>query len=54
MKRAAAWALAGPDARVRARSDVLDRGVHNAVAEAVRHAAIDSGVADPARAPAHL
>jgi hypothetical protein len=34
--------------------DVLDRGVHDAVAEAVRLAALDSGVGDPDRAPTHL
>jgi malate dehydrogenase (oxaloacetate-decarboxylating) len=54
MKRAAAWALAGLTVESELVPDVLDRSVHEAVAEAVRQAAIDSGVGDPARAPTHL
>jgi malate dehydrogenase (oxaloacetate-decarboxylating) len=51
MKRAAAWALAGLTVESELVPDVLDREVHAAVAEAVRKAAIDSGDADPRRAP---
>ncbi|HEV3002020.1 MAG TPA: NAD-dependent malic enzyme [Solirubrobacteraceae bacterium] len=55
MKRAAAWAIAGltveSDQLV---PDPLDPRVHEAVAEAVRQAAIDSGVADPDRTPSSL
>jgi malate dehydrogenase (oxaloacetate-decarboxylating) len=54
MKRAAAWALAGLTVESELVPDVLDRKVHEAVAEAVRQAAVDSGVADERRAPAHL
>jgi malate dehydrogenase (oxaloacetate-decarboxylating) len=54
MKRAAAWALAGLTLESELVPDVLDRGVHDAVAEAVRQAAADSGVADPERAPVSL
>jgi malate dehydrogenase (oxaloacetate-decarboxylating) len=54
MKRAAAWALAGLTLESELVPDVLDRGVHDAVAEAVRLAALDSGVGDPGRAPEHL
>jgi malate dehydrogenase (oxaloacetate-decarboxylating) len=54
MKRAAAWALAGLTVESELVPDVLDREVHESVAQAVRQAAIDSGVADPSRAPAHL
>lgn len=46
MKRAAAWALAGLTVESELVPDVLDRTVHETVAEAVRRAAIDSGVAD--------
>ena len=50
MKRAAAWALAGLTVESELVPDVLDRGVHEAVAQAVRQAAVDSGVADAERA----
>jgi malate dehydrogenase (oxaloacetate-decarboxylating) len=46
MKRAAAWTLAGLTVESELVPDVLDRSVHDAVAQAVRQAAIDSGVAD--------
>ena len=46
MKRAAAWALAGLTVESELVPDVLDRSVHDSVAQAVRQAAIDSGVAD--------
>jgi malate dehydrogenase (oxaloacetate-decarboxylating) len=46
MKRAAAWALAGLTVESELVPDVLDRSVHETVAEAVRRAAIDSDVAD--------
>jgi malate dehydrogenase (oxaloacetate-decarboxylating) len=46
MKRAAAWALAGLTVESELVPDVLDRSVHESVAQAVRQAAIDSGVAD--------
>jgi malate dehydrogenase (oxaloacetate-decarboxylating) len=49
MKRAAAWALAGLTVESELVPDVLDRSVHETVAQAVRQAAIDSGAADPAR-----
>jgi malate dehydrogenase (oxaloacetate-decarboxylating) len=49
MKRAAAWALAGLTETAELVPEVLDRHVHDTVAEAVREAAIDSGVADPSR-----
>ncbi len=49
MKRAAAWALAGLTVESELVPDVLDRHVHETVAQAVRQAALDSGVADPAR-----
>jgi malate dehydrogenase (oxaloacetate-decarboxylating) len=45
MKRAAAWALAGLTVESELVPDVLERSVHESVAEAVRLAAIDSGVA---------
>lgn len=45
MKRAAAWALAGLTVESELVPDVLDPAVHDAVAQAVRQAAIDSGVA---------
>jgi malate dehydrogenase (oxaloacetate-decarboxylating) len=55
MKRAAAWAIAGltveSDQLV---PDVLDPRVHEAVADAVRQAAIDGGVADASRTPTAL
>lgn len=46
MKRAAAWALAGLTVSSELIPEVLDHKVHEVVAEAVRQAAIDSGVAD--------
>ncbi len=46
MKRAAAWTLAGLTVESELVPDVLDRAVHAAVADAVRRAAVDSGVAD--------
>jgi malate dehydrogenase (oxaloacetate-decarboxylating) len=49
MKRAAAWALAGLTVESELVPDVLDRNVHETVAQAVRQAAIDSGVADTGR-----
>ena len=49
MKRAAAWALAGLTVESELIPEVLDRKVHEVVAEAVRQAAVDSGVADPSR-----
>jgi malate dehydrogenase (oxaloacetate-decarboxylating) len=49
MKRAAAWALAGLTVASELVPEVLDRHVHDTVAEAVRQAAIDSRVADPSR-----
>jgi malate dehydrogenase (oxaloacetate-decarboxylating) len=53
MRRAAAWALAGLTVESELVPDVLDPAVHAAVAEAVRAAAVESGVArDPADAPA--
>lgn len=54
MKRAAAWALAGLTVESELVPDVLDPKVHDAVAQAVRQAAVDSGVADPARASTQL
>src|SRR3712207_1272050 len=54
MKRAAAWALAGLTVESELVPEVLDRRVHDSVAEAVRRAAVESGVADPERAPKHL
>jgi malate dehydrogenase (oxaloacetate-decarboxylating) len=51
MKRAAAWALAGLTLESDLVPEVLDRRVHDSVAAAVRQAAVDSGVADPDRAP---
>jgi malate dehydrogenase (oxaloacetate-decarboxylating) len=48
MKRAAAWALAGLTVEAELIPEVLDLHVHETVTEAVRQAAIDSGVADPA------
>jgi malate dehydrogenase (oxaloacetate-decarboxylating) len=45
MKRAAAWALAGLTVESELVPDVLDPSVHESVAQAVRQAAIDSGVA---------
>jgi malate dehydrogenase (oxaloacetate-decarboxylating) len=49
MKRAAAWALAGLTVESELVPDVLDRNVHETVAQAVRQAAIDSGVSDAGR-----
>jgi malate dehydrogenase (oxaloacetate-decarboxylating) len=49
MKRAAAWALAGLTVTAELVPEVLDRHVHDTVTDAVRAAAIDSGVADPSR-----
>ncbi|HEX5192514.1 MAG TPA: NAD(P)-dependent oxidoreductase [Solirubrobacteraceae bacterium] len=49
MRQAAAWALAGLTVTSELVPEVLDRHVHDTVAEAVRKAAIDSGVADPER-----
>ena len=49
MKRAAAWALAGLTVESELVPDVLDRNVHETVAQAVRQAAIESGVADSGR-----
>ncbi len=49
MKRAAAWALAGLTVESELVPDVLDREVHETVAQAVRQAAVDSGVSDPGR-----
>jgi malate dehydrogenase (oxaloacetate-decarboxylating) len=49
MKRAAAWALAGLTVESELVPDVLDRNVHETVAQAVRRAAVDSGVSDPGR-----
>jgi malate dehydrogenase (oxaloacetate-decarboxylating) len=54
MKRAAAWALAGLTVEAELVPQVLDRAVHDTVAEAVKQAAIDSGIADLDRAPTHL
>jgi malate dehydrogenase (oxaloacetate-decarboxylating) len=54
MKRAAAWALAGLTVESELVPDVLDRKVHDAVAQAVRQAALDSGAADAGRASAQL
>jgi malate dehydrogenase (oxaloacetate-decarboxylating) len=54
MKRAAAWALAGLTVESELVPDVLDPKVHDAVAQAVRQAAMDSGVADPGRASTEL
>ncbi len=51
MKRAAAWALAGLTVESELVPDVLDPKVHEAVTEAVRQAAYDSGVAEPEKAP---
>jgi malate dehydrogenase (oxaloacetate-decarboxylating) len=47
MKRAAAWALAELTVESELIPEVLDLHVHQTVTEAVRQAAIDSGVADP-------
>jgi malate dehydrogenase (oxaloacetate-decarboxylating) len=49
MKRAAAWALAGLTLESELVPAVLDSGVHESVAQAVRQAALDSGVAEPGR-----
>jgi malate dehydrogenase (oxaloacetate-decarboxylating) len=54
MKRAAAWALAGLTLESELVPDVLDPAVHEAVADAVRRAALDGGVGDPSRAPTQL
>jgi malate dehydrogenase (oxaloacetate-decarboxylating) len=51
MKRAAAWTLAGLTVESELVPDVLDPEVHAKVAEAVRRAAVDSGVADARLAP---
>ncbi|MBO0769480.1 MAG: NADP-dependent malic enzyme, partial [Solirubrobacterales bacterium] len=47
MKRAAAWALAGLTVESELIPEVLDKSVHDTVAEAVRQAAVNSGVAGP-------
>jgi len=49
MKRAAAWALAGLTVESELIPEVLDQRVHQVVADAVKQAAIESGVADPAK-----
>ena len=49
MKRAAAWTLAGLTVESELIPDVLDRRVHETVAQAVRQAAINSGNTDPGR-----
>jgi malate dehydrogenase (oxaloacetate-decarboxylating) len=49
MKRAAAWALAGLTVESELVPDVLDRNVHETVAQAVRQAAVDSGVSEAGR-----
>jgi malate dehydrogenase (oxaloacetate-decarboxylating) len=49
MKRAAAWTLAGLTVESELVPDVLDRNVHESVAQAVRQAAVESGVSDPGR-----
>ena len=55
MKRAAAWAIAGLTVEAEQLvPDVLDCQVHEHVAEAVKKAAIDGGVADLDRAPPGL
>src|ERR1700712_2304732 len=54
MKRAAAWALAGLTVESELVPDVLDRNVHETVAQAVRQAAIDSGVADASQVTSTL
>ncbi len=54
MKRAAAWTLAGLTVESELVPSVLDREVHEAVAQAVKQAALDSGVGDLERAPTHL
>jgi malate dehydrogenase (oxaloacetate-decarboxylating) len=46
MKRAAAWALAGLTVESELIPEVLDRKVHEVVTEAVREAAVNSGVAN--------
>ncbi len=46
MKRAAAWALAGLTVESELIPEVLDRKVHEVVTEAVREAAVKSGVAN--------
>ncbi len=51
MKRAAAWAIASLEAESELVPDVLDCAVHNSVADAVKKAAEDSGVACPEKAP---
>jgi malate dehydrogenase (oxaloacetate-decarboxylating) len=54
MKRAAAWTLAGLTLESELVPDVLDRAVHDQVAEAVRQAAVDSGVAQPGKLQAPI
>jgi malate dehydrogenase (oxaloacetate-decarboxylating) len=49
MKRAAAWALAELTVESELIPEVLDLHVHETVTEAVRQAAIDSGVSDPGK-----
>jgi malate dehydrogenase (oxaloacetate-decarboxylating) len=49
MKRAAAWALAGLTVSSELIPEMLDRKVHEVVAEAVRQAAVESGVSNPER-----
>ena len=54
MKRAAAWALAGLTVSSELIPEVLDLKVHEVVTEAVRQAAIESGVADLERISAEF
>lgn len=54
MKLAAAWAIAGLTVESELVPDALDPRVHERVADAVLQAAVKSGVAQPARAPAGL
>jgi malate dehydrogenase (oxaloacetate-decarboxylating) len=54
MKLAAAWALAALAADGDLVPDVLDQRVHDTVAEAVRAAAVDEGVARPEHVPLGL
>ncbi len=49
MKRAAAWALAGLTVSSELIPEMLDRKVHEVVTEAVRQAAVESGVSNPER-----
>ena len=54
MKLAAAGAIADLTAESELVPDVLDQEVHRKVADAVREAAVESGVAHPDRIPAGL